>query len=210
MTKIIKVAPSTLSDAFSQARETIVSGGVIAYPTDTFYGLGADPNNASAVHKLFAIKGRRKDQPILLLISDPGFVDTWAAEITPVAERLMKEFWPGPLTLVFRAKKGMLPEITAGTGTVGLRMPGSPLTRRLLSYLGTALTGTSANISGEQSIASGEVAAAVLDGMVDLVLDGGMTEGGKPSTIVDVISEKIRIIREGAIPSDVLQQKIHL
>lgn len=206
MTKIIEVDHTCPEQAFLRCKEVVISGGVIAYPTDTFYGLGADPRNAAAVHRLFAIKGRRKDQPILLLIPNPASVGEWAAEISPVAERLIKEFWPGPLTLIFRAKKDVLPDITAGTGTIGLRMPGSPLTRQLLLYLGTALTGTSANISGERSIDSAADAAAVLDGMIDLVLDGGRTEGNKPSTIVDVTSEKLNIIREGAIPSHALRR----
>jgi L-threonylcarbamoyladenylate synthase len=206
MTRIIKVDHACPEHAFSQCKEAVVSGGVIAYPTDTFYGLGADPRNAAAVNSLFAIKGRRKDQPILLLIPDPASVGEWAMEITPVAERLIKDFWPGPLTLIFRAKKDVLPDITAGTGTIGLRMPGNPLTRQLLLYLGAALTGTSANISGERSIDSAADVAAVLDGMVDLVLDGGRTEGNKPSTIVDVTSEKLNVIREGAISSHALRR----
>jgi L-threonylcarbamoyladenylate synthase len=206
VTDIVKFDAACPESTFSRCKEAIISGGVVAYPTDTFYGLGADPRNAAAVQRLFAIKGRRENQPILLLIPDPESVGEWAKEITPMAERLMKEFWPGPLTLVFRAKKHVLPGITAGTGTIGLRMPGSPLTRQLLLSLGTALTGTSANLSGERSIDSAEEAAAVLNGMVDLVLDGGRTEGGKPSTIVDVTSEKLNIIREGAIPSFALRR----
>ena len=205
MTEIIKVDPTSPVHAFSRIKGALLSGSVIAYPTDTFYGLGANPKNAAAVKKIFAIKGRRNDQPILLLISDLASVSEWASEITPVAERLMKEFWPGPLTLVFRARKEVLPEITAGTGTIGLRIPGSPLTRQLLMYLGTALTGTSANISGELSIDSGDKAAAALDGLVDLILDGGRTKGDRPSTIVDVTSERLNVIRQGAIPSEIFR-----
>jgi L-threonylcarbamoyladenylate synthase len=204
MIRIIKIDPVSPGQAFKQCKEAVASGRVIAYPTDTFYGLGADPKNTAAVLDLFAIKGRRRDQPILLLIPDRASVGEWAEKVTPAAERLMKEFWPGPLTLVFRAKKNVSVEITAGAGTVGLRVPGSPLTRQLLAYLGTALTGTSANISGERSIASAEEAAVVLDGMIDLVLDGGITAGSKPSTIVDVTSENIGLIREGAIPFNAL------
>ncbi len=169
------------------------------YPTDTFYGLGVDPRNPAAVRKLFAIKERGTDQPVLLLLPDLRHVAEWVAEITPRAEELMRRWWPGPLTLVLKAKPAVLPELTAGTGSIGLRVPGTELTRRLLFFLGTALTGTSANISGSPSLRTAEEAAAALGGRVDLILDGGTTPGGLPSTVVDVSTEPFRVIREGAV-----------
>lgn len=207
-----KVAPIVTIDtahpeqAFSRCREVISSGGVIVYPTDTFYGLGADPKNPAAVRKLFSIKGRQADQPILLLIKDSNDVRDWAEEVTRQAEELMKKFWPGPLTLVFKAKSNVITELTAGTGTIGLRVPGSALTLHLLASLGTALTGTSANISGGPNPRTAEEAATSFGDRVDLVLDGGRTAGGKPSTVVDVSAEEKKVIREGAIPSrDILR-----
>jgi L-threonylcarbamoyladenylate synthase len=184
----------------------IFSGGVIAYPTDTFYGLGADPKNPAAVKKLFSLKGRLADRPILLLVPDLAAVQDWAAEITPQAEGLMKKFWPGPLTLVFTAKKGVLPELTAGTGTIGLRIPGNALTRQLLAYLGAALTGTSANVSGGPDARTAEEVEAAFAGKVDLILDIGSLAGGKPSTVLDVRSDKPKVVREGAIPSEVFHE----
>jgi len=201
MTQIIKIDPACLEKAFSRCKEVITSGGVIVYPTDTFYALGVDPKNKTAVRKLFSLKSRQTDQPILLLISGMDAVKDWVIEITPQAERLMKRFWPGPLTLVFKAAKDVLPEITAGTGTVGLRVPGSDLTRQLLTFIGFALTGTSANRSGGNNINSADEAAAVMGNMVDLILDCGETAGGKPSTVVDVTSSKPVIVREGAVSS---------
>jgi L-threonylcarbamoyladenylate synthase len=177
----------------------IRSGGLVVYPTDTFYALGAAPDNPAAVAKLFAVKGRQAGRPILLLIGDAREVPHWAAEITPQAEGLMKKFWPGALTLVFKAKTGVLPELTAGTGTIGLRVPGNELTRQLLAYLGTALAGTSANQSGGQSAQTAEQAQKTIGSMVDCVLDGGATPGGKPSTIVDVSGGAPKVIREGTI-----------
>jgi L-threonylcarbamoyladenylate synthase len=197
-TKSVKVDPARPEQAFFRCKEVISSGGVIAYPTDTFYGLGVDPRNSTAVKKLFQIKGRREDQPILLLIPDRASVRLWATEITPMADQLMKRFWPGPLTLVFKAKKHVLPELTAGTGAIGLRLPGNDLTRQLLAYLGTALTGTSANFSGERNIETAEEVPETFGDGVDLVLDGGRTAGGKPSTVVDVRTDPPNIIREGA------------
>ena len=174
---------------------------MIAYPTDTFYGLGADPGNSAAVKRLFEIKGRGTDQPILLLLSDAGEVNNWAAGVTPQASVLMNRFWPGPLTLVFKAKAGVLPELTAGTGTIGLRVPGNGLTLDLLRSLGGVLTGTSANLSGRPSLRTAREAAEALGPLVDLVLDGGETTGGKPSTVVDVSADAPRVLREGAVPS---------
>jgi L-threonylcarbamoyladenylate synthase len=200
-TPIVEIDPVHPEKAFSRCRDVIRAGGVVVYPTDTLYGLGADPKNPGAVRKLFTIKGRQADQPILLLIKDANDVLDWAAGITPVAEGLMKKFWPGPLTLVFKARPEVMVELTGGTGTIGLRVPGNALTRQLLASLGTALTGTSANISGRQSPRTAQEAAAAIDGMVDLVIDGGRTEGGNPSTVVDVSVDEPKVIREGAIPS---------
>ena len=200
-TPIVEIDPAHPEKAFSRCRDVIRAGGLIVYPTDTLYGLGADPRNPEAVRKLFAIKGRQADQPILLLIRDPDEVPDWAAVITPRAEGLMKKFWPGPLTLVFKAKPGVMVELTGGSETIGLRVPGNELTRLLLASLGTALTGTSANISGGQNPRTAREAAEAIGGMVDLVLDGGRTEGGNPSTVVDVSGDEPRMIREGAIPS---------
>jgi L-threonylcarbamoyladenylate synthase len=197
--EIIKIDPKRPEPAFARCREVIRAGGVIAYPTETFYGLGVDPKSPVAVRRLFEIKGRQPDQPILLLIQSTEDVTHWASHVTPTAEQLMKRFWPGPLTLVFPAREEVLPELTAGSGTIGLRMPGSELTRMLLGFLGAALTGTSANRSGGPSLRTAREVAAELGDLIDLVLDAGMTPGGKPSTVVDVTVDPPRVVREGAI-----------
>ena len=199
-TKIIKIDPARPEQAFAQCREVVSSGGVIAYPTDTFYGLGVDPENPVAVKRLFEIKGRQKDRPILVLIADPADAGRWAAEITAVAAELMNRYWPGPLTLVFSAKAGVLPELTAGTGTIGLRVPGSVLARDLIGFIGRALTGTSANLSGRPSPRTARETAEELGDVVDIVLDGGETTGGTASTVIDVTAGMPRVIREGAVP----------
>ncbi|HTP06150.1 MAG TPA: L-threonylcarbamoyladenylate synthase [Nitrospirota bacterium] len=198
--EIIKVDPAHPQLAFSRCKNVISRGGVIAYPTDTFYGLGADPKNPVAVKRLFEIKGRKADQPILLLIAKSDDVKMWTAGINPASENLMKTFWPGPLTLVFKAGAEVLRELTAGTGTIGLRVPGNELTRSLLDFLGIALTGTSANVAGESSPQTAEEAAATLGNTVDLILDGGRTAGGRPSTVVDVSTGQALVLREGALP----------
>jgi len=200
-TPIVKIDPEQPDSVFSRCREVIRAGGVIVYPTDTLYGLGADPKNPDAVRKVFTIKGRQTDQPILLLIGDADEVRDWAAEVTPQAEGLMKKFWPGPLTLVFKAKPEVMTELTGGARTIGLRVPGNALTRQLLASLGIALTGTSANITGRPGPRTALEAAGAIGEMVDMVLDGGVTEGDDPSTVVDVSTDEPKVIREGAIPS---------
>ena len=188
-----------LEPVAARCRDVVRAGGVIAYPTDTFYGLGADPGNREAVKRLFSIKGRRTDQPILLLLSDRNEVHAWASSVTPSAERLMDRFWPGPLTLVFPAAAHVLPELTGGSGKIGLRVPGNSRTRSLLHALGTALTGTSANRSGGRDLRTAEEVMAEIGDRVDLVLDGGPAVGDLPSTVVDVSTEPPRIIRQGII-----------
>jgi L-threonylcarbamoyladenylate synthase len=200
-TPIVKIDPSHPEITFSRCRDVVRAGGIIVYPTDTLYGLGADPKNPDAVRKLFTIKGRQADQPILVLIRDENEVRDWAADITPRAKELMKKFWPGPLTLVFKAKPEVIAELTGGAGTIGLRVPGNALTRQLLASLGIALTGTSANIAGKPDSRTAQEAAEAIGEMVDLVLDGGRMEGGNPSTVVDVSGDEPLVIREGAINS---------
>lgn len=183
----------------SRCRAVIDAGGVIAYPTDTFYGLGADPRNPRAVRKVYAIKGRKADQPILLLLHDRNDVSAWTSEMTPSSLQLMARFWPGPLTLVFRAAPHVLPELTAGTGTIGLRVPGNEVTRALLGAVGRSLTGTSANRSGRPSPRTADEVRLELGDSIDLILDGGPAEEERPSTVVDVTEEPPRLIRQGAI-----------
>jgi L-threonylcarbamoyladenylate synthase len=182
-----------------RCKAVIDAGGVIAYPTDTFYGLGVDPRNPRAIKKVFAIKGRKADQPILLLLHDRIDVSEWASEVTPSALRLMARFWPGPLTLVFRAARHVLPELTAGTGTIGLRVPGSDVTRALLGSVGRSLTGTSANRSGRPSPRTADEVMQELGDSIDLILDGGPAAEGRPSTVVDVTGEPPRLVRQGIV-----------
>ena len=199
MAAAILTLDGPLDKVFARCREVVRARGVIAYPTDTFYGLGADPRDPEAVKRIFAIKGREAGQPILLLLRDRSEVAAWASVVTPSAERLMERFWPGPLTLVFPAAPHVLPELTGGGGTIGLRVPGNELTRKLLRNLGTALTGTSANRSGGRDPRTVKEVMREVGDRVDLVLDGGATTGDRPSTVVDVTVEPPRIIRQGAI-----------
>jgi L-threonylcarbamoyladenylate synthase len=206
---IIKIGTTGSEQNFERCRSVVRSGGVIAYPTDTFYGLGADPRNPDAVRKLFAIKGRPIGQPILLLLSDRSEVGEWASGITAVAEALMDAFWPGPLTLVFPAHPAVLQELTGGTGRIGLRVPGGNMTRSFLNAMGTALTGTSANRSGDPDLQTARDVATMLGNTVDMVLDAGRTPGGKASSVVDVSSGGLTMVREGAVSEQELRDIWH-
>ena len=197
--EIIKIEKSRPGDAFARCVEVIKAGGVIAYPTDTFYGLGVDPRNPRAIKRVFEIKGRETDQPILLLLHDRSEVTAWASVVSPSAERLMDRFWPGPLTIVLTARPDIVQELTGGKGTIGLRVPGNELTRELLRQVGNALTGTSANRTGSSSLRTTDEVKRELGDRIDLILDGGDLTEDRPSTVVDVTGDTPRIIRMGAV-----------
>ena len=192
-----------LSDpSLRQAADIVRQGGVIAFPTDTFYGLGACPFDARAVQRLVDLKDRsRRTAPILVLIRSRADLAALVAEITPAAERLMDACWPGPLTLIFRAVAAVPPVLTAGTGTIGVRLPAHPDVQRLLEAVGGPLTGTSANRSGRPPATTGDEVEQALGNGVDAILDGGATPGGLPSTVVDTTLTPPRVIREGRIPT---------
>jgi L-threonylcarbamoyladenylate synthase len=179
------------------------AGGVIAFPTDTFYALGVTPFNAAAVRRIFTIKGRGTS-PILVLIRDPGDLEGLVADIPPSAQLLMNACWPGPLTIVFRACPSVPSLVGADTGTIGIRLAASHSLQQLLEAVGGPLTGTSANRSGAAAPTTAQEVHAGLGADVDLILDGGRTAGGLPSTVVDTTVLPIRLIREGAVPRGVV------
>jgi len=177
-------------------------GGVIAFPTETFYGLGVCPFDARAVRRIFDLKGRPfKEAPILVLIRSRADLETLAVEITPAAERLMEACWPGPLTIVFHAAAAVPSVLTAGTGTIGVRLTAHPDVQRLLEAVCGPLTGTSANRSGQSPATTAEDVDRALGAGVDAILDGGATSGGLPSTVVDTTVTPPRVIREGRVPA---------
>lgn len=183
----------------SRAAKIVSEGGVIAFRTDTFYGLGVDPFNATAVAKIRELKGREENKPILLLLSDASVADRFIADRSEAFEQVAKRFWPGPLTIVGVAVSDLPPEITAGTGTVGVRVPADEDVRELVRVCGGALTATSANPSGREPARSAhDVAEYFADG-IDLVIDGGEVTATEPSTVLDVTTTPPRVVREGAI-----------
>jgi L-threonylcarbamoyladenylate synthase len=182
----------------SEAAKMITRGGTIAFRTDTFYGLGADPFNATAVAKIRALKGREENKPILLLLSDASEADRFIADRSQQFEEVARKFWPGPLTIVGRAVANLPPEITAGTGTVGVRVPADDDVREFVRECGGALTATSANPAGSEPARSAEQVREYFGAQIDLIVDGGEVTATEPSTVVDVTSVPMRIIRKGA------------
>ena len=173
------------------------SGLVVAYPTDTLYGLAVDPANSGAVTKLFSLKGRALDKAIPLIAADVGQVRAWTT-MTPLAERLAAAFWPGPLTLVLRAAVEMDVRVMAEGGTVAIRVPDQPIARALAAAADCPVTSTSANPSGLPPTADPDEVARAL-AAIDVLIDGGVTPGGAPSTIVDATGTQPVLIRAGAI-----------
>ncbi len=181
------------------AIEVLKEGGLVAYPTETFYALGADPFSGKAVKAIFALKGRPETSPIPLIIGDISMLGDVAREVPPAASELMERFWPGPLTIVLKASAALPDTLTAGTGTIGVRLSGSPHARRLSTELGGPLTSTSVNPSGRRpALTAGECAAYF---PLPVIIDGGRLEGTKGSTIIDASGDVLRLIREGEIPS---------
>lgn len=189
---------------YGAAVDIFRAGGVIAYPTETFYGLCVDPFNAEAVEALFRLKGRPPESPVPLIIGDIDMLASAAEVETDAARKLIERFWPGPLTLVLKAKKDLPGRLTAFSGTVGVRLSGSPWARRLSRTLSSPITSTSANPSGKKPPVSAAEVAGYFNGAIGLLIDGGTLEGKKGSTVVDATGEKLRIIREGEIPSSQL------
>lgn len=190
-------------------RRVIAQPGIIALPTETYYGLGVNPLDAVAVERLVSVKGRPDGKPILVLIGQRAQLPFLVEEIPPLATVLMDLFWPGPLTILFPALPALPHQLTGGTGTVGVRQTSCEPLARLLEAVGP-LTGTSANrTAGPPACTVGEVAEA-LGRDLDLILDGGRTPGGLPSTIVNA-RNTVTVIREGAITrqmlADVLQTR---
>lgn len=183
----------------SEAAKIISAGGVIAFRTDTFYGLGVDPFNATAVAKIRELKGREENKPILLLLADVSVVDRFIADRSADFDRIAKRFWPGPLTIVGRAVANLPPEITAGTGTVGVRVPDDTTVRNLVRDCGGALTATSANPSGLSPARTASEVREYFGSALDLIIDGGFVTATSPSTVLDATTSPPRIIREGAV-----------
>ncbi|HJM52509.1 MAG TPA: L-threonylcarbamoyladenylate synthase [Dehalococcoidia bacterium] len=193
-------------DSLEAAASVIRSGGVVAFPTDTVYGLGVDPFNPEAVESLFAAKGRPTNSPIPLLIADPADLALVANSAPSGAMALAEAFWPGALTLVLHAVDGLPELVSAGSGTVGVRVPDHPAPRNLARTAGGPITGTSANRSGEPSLKTAKEVRAALGGVLRFVLEGACGAHVAPSTVVNFTVDPPSVVRHGAISIEALQR----
>src|SRR5712691_3196782 len=179
-----------------EAAALINRGGVIAFRTDTFYGLGANPFNRSAVQRIKQLKGREASKPILVVISDIDQIQRFISGRSPAFDLLSERFWPGPLTLIVKATESVPDEITSGTGTIGVRLPADDNVRPLVRVCGGALTATSANPSGAGPARTAEEVAGYFGAAVDLIIDSGEAQSDRPSTVVDASGADPKLVRK--------------
>ena len=190
---------SNLEEIANQTAQFLKKQAVGAIPTETFYGLATDPFSDKALEKLFLLKNRPQHKPILLLIGEREQLYFLVEEIPPIAEKLIEKFWPGPLTIVFPAKKNLSDYLTAGTGTIGIRLSSSPVVKAIIQTFGKPITGTSANLSENSPCTSPEEVIQQLPDL-DFIVDYGYLEATSPSTVVSVVNNQLSLIRAGAIP----------
>jgi len=174
-------------------------GEVIVFPTETLYGLGANALDFKAVDKIFQLKGRDSDQPISALVADREMLDSLVAEVSPLAEKLIARFWPGPLTIVFPARRNIPGPLMNSTGGVGVRISSQPIATELVRRLGRPLTATSANPTGKPAARTVEEAISYFAGAVEIFVDGGGLTSKTGSTVIEICGKEIKIIREGEI-----------
>lgn len=202
--KIVVDSPQTRQLAASIIR----SGGIVAFLTDTFYGLGADPFNRSALAKINLLKGRDGGKPILIVLSDVAEAERFIKKRSELFEEVSGKHWPGALTLVVKARALVPEEITAGSETVGLRLPDDSSVRDFIRICGGALTATSANPAGEAPARTAEEVARYFPDELDLIVNGGASSSDKPSTVLDVSGATARMIREGAVSLEELRKTL--
>lgn len=209
MTHVIKLDPERpQQDAIERAASIIGDGGLVAFPTETVYGLGADAMSESAIARIFKAKERPADNPLIVHVSSREMLDRVAAEVGEKAELLIQKFWPGPLTLVLKRKPEVAPAVSAGLPTVAVRMPRNKIALALIRASQTPIAAPSANSSGRPSPTTAAHVTEDLDGKIDMILDGGPTNIGIESTVLDVMTDPPTILRPGWITLEALGKVI--
>jgi len=207
--KLLEIDPRNPDPAKLEAAiQVLRQGGVIAYPTETVYGLGADLFSKQAVQKVFDLKQRDASMPLSVMVPTTEMAEDLCSTISDGGRALMSQFWPGPLTLIFRASSKAPQYIVSVQGNIGLRCPDHPVSQELLNRHGGPITCTSANISGHESARNAEEVADAFGADLDLIIDGGMSRIKIASTVVDVSSGKIQILRQGAISSEEIDKAL--
>ncbi len=196
--------PADMAVLLRDPADSLRRGGLVAFPTETVYGLGADAMSTDAVERVFRAKGRPADNPLIVHLADVSWLDRVVADVTPLATRLASTYWPGPLTLVLRAAPDVPSVTTGGLDTVAVRVPGTALARTLIAMADTPVAAPSANLSGRPSPTSAAHVAADLADRVDWIVDGGDCGVGIESTVVDARGERPVVLREGAVTREML------
>ena len=203
-TRVLAVDPARPAPAALNAAATVLRrDGVVAFPTETFYGLAAAATSPGGIARVFSVKGRPETKPVLVLVDSIAMAESLAREISPVARALMATHWPGALTLVLPARPSLPAALTAGTATIGVRWPSHAVATGLVGTLGAPVTAPSANPTDAAAPRTAQEVLAYFEDRLDLVLDGGPTPGGAPSTVLDVTVEPPRVLRHGAVVVDV-------
>jgi L-threonylcarbamoyladenylate synthase len=200
-----QVLPADSQSAIAQAARSLLSGGLVAFPTDTVYGLGAHAFDAVPIERLYAAKERPQDKAIPVLLADSIDLPLVVRQIPPAANRLAEAFWPGALTLVLPRHPALPPVLTAGGDSVAVRVPDHPTVRALIANLSAPLAASSANLSGRPSPVTVEEVLTQLGGRMDLVLDGGACPGGHPSTVLDLTCDPPHLLRAGPVTAEALR-----
>ena len=193
----------------NEAGEQIKKGNLVVFPTETVYGIGANAFDNHAVKKIFLAKGRAQDNPLILHISDMSMLNDFVENTTEIEQNLMKEFWPGPFTIILNKKEGIATEATCSGNTVGVRMPSNKIAQQLIRVAGVPIAAPSANISGKPSGTKIEDIICELEGKVDYIIDGGSTDIGLESTVVRVIDDEVKILRPGKITKEDIEKVVN-
>ena len=209
MRRVFVDPESPQRDAIQEAAKRIRNGGIVALPTDTLYGLAADPFSAAAVARVFEVKGRVAERALPLIAADAAQAARHLGRLTAMGQRLAERFWPGPLTLLVAAPAALARDVTGGTGKVGVRVPADAVARAICAAAGRPSTATSANRSGDPATSDPDQVERTLGDRLDLLIDTGTTRGGAPSTIVDVTGAAPVLVRAGAISWEDIQAWLH-
>lgn len=202
MTEIVAMNPEAIDrPRLKEIVGKIREGAVVAYPTETFYGLGVDVTSPAAIKKLYEVKRRDWSNPVAVIVADTVMLEGIVAEVPEQGRVLMRAFWPGPVTILFRTNDSISRELTTNTGKIGIRISSHPLAQALCEALGAPLTTTSANLSGLPPSTCVRHLKNYFGDRLDIVIDGGQLEPSRGSTVVDVTEEKVVLIREGVVPA---------
>jgi L-threonylcarbamoyladenylate synthase len=211
MPEILKVIGDNSEDAvLTYAAEMLTRGGVVAYPTETFYGLGVDATDEKAIRKIFTVKGRNFNNSISVIIDKIENLQALVQEVPDNALRLIRAFWPGALTIVFKASASVSPLLTAGTGKIGIRISSHAAARTIAAKLGHPVTATSANKSHAPECSTADEVVNQIGDKIDAIVDLGKTAGGMGSTIIDVTFNPAKILRQGVISWDAIKKYVDI